>query len=145
MEGRNGGYMNDLRRAQARYDSREQPGGTPYHPDAVDEAIQYVRLAQRAGASETPFELLVEATPPYRAALRTHLVVRAEAAWQLGLGRLATTTAIQRHPLHGRAGDVLWALDTLAATLSAGWRSIVGHAMAESRRAEVLALLGGGR
>ena len=129
--------MNDLRRAQARHDGREQPGGTPYHPDAVDEALDYVRSAKRAGAAEDTYELLCEAT--------RDLAVRQRAAWFLGLPPLATTTAIQRHPLHGRAGDVLWALDTLAATLSAGWRSIVGHAMAESRRAEVLALLGGGR
>ena len=126
-----------MRRAQARYDGREQPGGTPYRPDAVDEVIDYVRQARRAGATEDTYELLCEAT--------RDLAVRQRAASFLRLPPLATTTAIQPHPLHGRAGDVLWALDTLAATLSAGWRSIVGHAMAESRRAEVLALLGGGR
>ena len=126
-----------MRRAQARHDGLEQPGGTPYHPDAVDEALDYVRQARRAGAAEDTYELLCEAT--------RDLAVRQRAAWFLGLPPLATTTAIQRHPLHGRAGAVLWALDTLAATLSAGWRSIVGAALAESRRAEVLDLLGGGR
>ena len=130
--------MHDLRRAQSRHDSQEEPlDVAPYRPDAVDEALDYVRSAKRAGATEGTYELLVEAT--------RDLAVRQRAAWFLGLPPLATTTAIQRHPLHGRAGDVLWALDTLAATLSAGWRSIVGAALAESRRAEVLVLLGGGR
>ena len=126
-----------MRCAQARHDGQEQHSGPTPGLSAVEDAVQYVRLAQRAGAPESAYELLCEAT--------RDLAVRQRAAAFLGLPPLATTTAIQRHPLHGRAGDVLWALDTLAATLSAGWRSIVGHAMAESRRAEVLALLGGAR
>ena len=95
-----------MRRAQARHDSAEEPSSAaPYLPGPVDEAIQYVRLAQRAGAPESAYELLVEATG-------RDLATRAQAAWFVGLPRLATTTAIQ---LHGEdvGTDAAWGIACL--------------------------------
>lgn len=78
-----------MRRAQSRHDNREEPdSAAQVLPGPVDEAIQYVRLAQRAGAPESAYELLCEATG-------RDLATRAQAAWFLGLPRLATATAIQ--------------------------------------------------
>ena len=97
--------MDDLRRAQARYDGREQHSDPTPGFSAVEDAVQYVRLAQRAGAPESAYELLVEATG-------RDLVTRAKAAWFVGLPRLATTTAIQ---LHGEdvGTDAAWGIACL--------------------------------
>lgn len=63
--------MDAFRRAQARYDAMEEfHAEEPAPLSAVEEAVQYVREARRAGAPESVFELLVEATP-YRRDLAT--------------------------------------------------------------------------